>query len=74
MSRPRREPADRVTTGVRFGPELHERLRLAADERDVSMNRLVVRAVTDFLDRLIPVDEIQWTRPSPGVALKEERT
>lgn len=49
-------------TAIRFTPELHERLRVAAEERDLSVNFLVNRAVEDFLDRLIPVDEIRWTR------------
>lgn len=29
----------------------------------MSVNWLVNRAVADFLPRLIPADEIQWTRP-----------
>lgn len=63
MSRPNRlDSAHRTTTAIRFDPELHERLRVAAEEREVSMNFLVVRAVADFLDRLIPVSEIRWTR------------
>lgn len=49
-------------TAVRFTPELHERLTEAARERDMSVNLLVNRAVADFLDRLIPVEEMRWTR------------
>lgn len=52
----------RTSTGVRFDPELYAELLKAADERDVSMNWLVNRAVREFLDRLLPVDEIRWTR------------
>lgn len=48
----------RTSTAVRFHPELHERLTLAAQERDLSVNWLVNRAVSDFLDRLLPVDEM----------------
>lgn len=60
-----RQGAGRPTfsTAIRFPPELHERLREAADDRDVSINWLVVRACEDFLPRLLPADEIVWTRP-----------
>lgn len=61
MGRPRVH-GDRVTTQIRFPVELHERLTAAATEREVSVNLLVNRAVDEFLERLIPVDEIQWTR------------
>lgn len=37
-------------------------LRAAADERGVSVNFLIERACEDFLARLIPVDEMVWTR------------
>jgi HicB family len=49
-------------TAIRFRPELHEALATAAREREVSINWLVNRAVADFLPRLVPVDEIEWTR------------
>jgi predicted HicB family RNase H-like nuclease len=52
----------RTTTAIRFPPELHEQLRVAAGERDLSINYLVVRAVQDFLPRLIPADELRLTR------------
>jgi predicted transcriptional regulator len=61
MSRPRRHDS-RTATAVRFPPELLARLQQAAAERDLSANYLVNRAVEEFLDRLIPVDEIRWTR------------
>lgn len=53
---------DRKNTSVRFPTDLHERLTAAAKERELSVNFIVVRAVEDFLDRLIPVEEIKWTR------------
>lgn len=53
----------RATTGIRFRPELHRRLTKAAEERDLSINWLVNRAVEEFLDRLIPADEFVLTRP-----------
>lgn len=49
-------------TAIRFPEELHERLRAAADERHFSINFMVVKAVEDFLDRLIPADELKLTR------------
>lgn len=48
----------RTSTAIRLDPDLHARLTMAADERDVSVNWLVNRAVARLLDRLIPVD--QW--------------
>jgi predicted transcriptional regulator len=52
----------RTATAIRFDPEVYDRLVEAADERDVSINWLVNRAVADFLPRLLPLDEIRWTR------------
>ena len=52
----------RTTTAIRFPDELHERLKAAADERDLSINYLVVKAVEEFVDNLIPVDELRLTR------------
>ncbi len=54
----------RTTTAIRFPEQTHERLRQAAEERDLSINFLVVKAVEDFLDHLIPADEIRLTRVS----------
>jgi len=61
VGRPRKFP-ERTSTGIRFMPDTHARLVKAAEERDVTVNWLVNRACEDFLDRLIPVDEIRWTR------------
>ena len=54
----------RTGTAIRFPAELHEQLRVAAEERDLSINFLVVKAVEDFLPRLIPADELTLTRPT----------
>jgi len=62
MSRPRVHD-DRRATAIRFDPDVHARLVAAAKERQVSSNLLVNQAVSEFLDALLPVDEIQWTRP-----------
>ena len=52
----------RTTTAIRLPDDLHDRLVAAAAERDVSANFLVNKAVAQFLDRLIPIDEMRWTR------------
>jgi hypothetical protein len=57
---------DRVTTAVRVPKTLHDRARAAAQERQVGVNLLVVRALEDYLDRLVPVDEVVRTRDEPG--------
>lgn len=51
----------RTATAVRFDPDLHERLKQAAAERDLSVNFLVNLAVRELLPRLVPVNEIRWT-------------
>lgn len=59
---PRPASANRVSTAIRFDTELWQRLAAAAEERDVSINWMVNRAVAVWLERLIPVDEMRWTR------------
>lgn len=64
MSRSAARPkSDRTVTAVRFPEEMYARLRQAAEERDLSMNYLVVKAMEEFLERLIPADELRLTRP-----------
>ena len=53
---------DRTATAIRFPEDLHERLRVAAQERDFSINYLVVKAVDEFLGRLIPPTTLKLTR------------
>ena len=57
-----KETKPRSATAVRFDPETYEQLRVAADERGVSMNWLVNRAVQDFLPRLVPAHDLKLTR------------
>jgi len=52
MARPRTYEEPRVATAVRLPESVHRRLREAAANRDISVNLLVTRAVTDLLDRL----------------------
>lgn len=56
------DSGNRSATAIRFPEELHQRLRVAADERHYSINFLVVKAVEEFLERLIPAEELKLTR------------
>ena len=62
MGRPRVHDEDRVTTAVRVPRALHDRVRAAADERQVAYNLIVVKALEDYIERLVPVDEVVVTR------------
>jgi predicted HicB family RNase H-like nuclease len=57
-----KKTSDLSATAIRFPAELHDRLRVAAEDRHLSINYLVVKAVEDFLERLIPADELKLTR------------
>lgn len=52
----------RTTTAIRFPDELHDQLKEAAEARDLSINFLVVKACQDFIERLLPPDEVRFTR------------
>lgn len=59
MGRPRIYDEPRIATAIRLPVSLHDDLQTAATQRDVSVNFLVTRAVSDYLQRLPPpgVDE-----------------
>jgi predicted HicB family RNase H-like nuclease len=57
-------PKQRTTTAIRFPDSVHDQLKAAADERDLSINFLVVKAVEEFLERLLPPEEFRLTRAS----------
>jgi predicted transcriptional regulator len=57
-----RDHKARTTTAIRFPDDLHDKLRQAADDRDLSINFLVVKAVEQFLPKLIPAEELTLTR------------
>ena len=59
-----RKPKSRTATAIRFPDDLHEQLVRAAEERDLSVNYLVVKAVQDYLPRLIPADQFTLTKAS----------
>ena len=54
MGRPRIYDEPRVATAIRLPASLREELYAAATERDVSVNFLVTRAISDYLGRLSP--------------------
>ncbi len=58
MARPRLVDEPRVSTQVRLPESLYDRLKSAAQDRDVSANLIVTRALTEFLDRLAPTDVV----------------
>ncbi len=52
----------RTTTAIRFPEELHERLRVAADNFGLPINFIVVKAMEEFLDRMIDPSEFRLTK------------
>jgi len=58
MARPKRT-GDRVATAIRFPKELHERALEVANERDTSINHLVVKALHFYLDRLPTLEALE---------------
>ncbi len=48
----------RRTTAVRLPLELHERLCEAASARQVSANLMVERAIAEYLERLLPLEQV----------------
>lgn len=53
---------DRSATAIRFPAEMHERLRRASEEHGLPVNYLVVKAVEEFLENLLPPAELRLTR------------
>jgi predicted transcriptional regulator len=59
---------ERISTAIRLPVELHGALQRQAEERDVSVNYLVTRAVDYYLRRLGPADPLD----AEPLAAKEE--
>lgn len=59
--RPREFDKDRVTKAIRMSPDLDARLKQAARERGVSVNLVMNSAIEDYLDRLLPVEQVLRT-------------
>jgi predicted HicB family RNase H-like nuclease len=56
----------KTATAIRFPDAMHEELKRAAIERDVSVNYLVVRAVEELLSRLTPAEEFRGALMQPA--------
>lgn len=54
-----------VVTSVTLSKELHQQLKDAAYERDVSMAYIIKEAIKDFMPRLKPADQFRLTRDEP---------
>lgn len=65
QGRAKRRKDERTSTCLRFDPALHARLAAASAEYGLSINYLVVKAVEDFLPRMIPAAELRLTRSEP---------
>jgi len=59
--RPREYQESRVTKAVRISADLDDKLKAAAKERGVSANLLVTAALEEYLERLVPVDQLLRT-------------
>jgi predicted HicB family RNase H-like nuclease len=55
MGRPKVYDEPRVTTAFRLTPQMREELRRAACDQGVSVNRLVVKMLSDYLAERPPV-------------------
>lgn len=55
MPRPKKFQDKRITTAVRLPEALHQRLQQTADERDTSINHLLVKAAELYLRHLPPL-------------------
>jgi predicted HicB family RNase H-like nuclease len=58
MARPKLYQEKRVPTAVRIPESLHRQLHAAAEEREISVNLLIIRAIKKHLEQLPPVDEV----------------
>jgi predicted HicB family RNase H-like nuclease len=61
IGRPREFDEERVTKALRISKALDDRLKFVARERGVSVNVLMNTALEDFLDRLLPLEDILKT-------------
>lgn len=61
MARPMEYEDTRVTKALRIPADLDQRLKTAARDRGVSVNVLVNAALNDYLERLLPVDQLLRT-------------
>jgi uncharacterized protein (DUF1778 family) len=50
----------RTATAIRFDPDIHDQLVVAAEARGVSVNFLVNAALRHALPLLVPPDQVRW--------------
>lgn len=55
------EFGDRITKAVRLDSALNERLKAEARQRNVSANLLINAAIEDYLERLLPIQDVLKT-------------
>ncbi len=55
-------PDKPLCTGIRFPKDLLEQLKVAAADRDVSLNWLVVRLCKESMEKLIPEEDFRLVR------------
>ena len=60
--RPRQFDEERITKALRIPTSLDEQVKQAALERGISVNVLINNALEDYLERLVPVEELLRTR------------
>ena len=70
MGRPRIYDEPRIATAIRLPASLRDELDTVATQREVSVNYLVIRAVSDYLRRLPPPDTLERVprRPASSAA------
>jgi predicted transcriptional regulator len=61
IGRPREFDEQRVTKAVRISPALDQRLKEVARERGVSVNVIMNMALNEYLDRLLPLEQVLKT-------------
>jgi predicted HicB family RNase H-like nuclease len=52
----------RTATAIRFPQELHDQLRAAAEAYGVPLNYLIVKVMREFLEDMVPPNELRFTR------------
>jgi predicted transcriptional regulator len=59
MAKPKGAEDDRVSRTYRLTPEVDERIKRLASERQVAANLIVTWALEAYLDNALPVDELK---------------
>jgi predicted transcriptional regulator len=61
IGRPREFEEQRVTKAVRISAALDQRLKEVARERGISVNVIMNMALNQYLDRLLPLEQVLKT-------------